>query len=504
MGNTCHHQVGASDDSIGRNGIDIDVQTLVLPPRSVRFPLRDASCEGGELLLFLEGAQNVHYGGQPGSLSCECNAAPSRARGRPAVQAWAQDPSGAVMGKVAKWPAKSSNANPSWYSARSLSIPVANSQQAKLHIELWEDSTLLERSVTDLADIPVQRVVTRELERRETVGPSQPPCRLAFQILDSRTLCDRHVVYFVRHGQSVWNAAQGSMDLHEMARTVDHPLSGKGRKQAEGLAKRIAKAAKQSNASLQQLFRPDVVYVSPLARAIQTAVIALGPTMSKQAGGPGEMVLMASAREKQNFGGLDTKSTRVGVDVLQNSLDELRTLYDGEEGKVEETFGGLRFDTSDVEDQWWFEGMAESSGELKARLQEFMSQLLYSPHRSAVVVGHSHFFRAVFKAFLGDDFFAENKELASALVRKKLQNCGVARVELDPRRGTGGGPIVSAQLVLDTVLEGEASLLACCTAEQRSSVSPAPSRDEELFAPEAGEAYQAVSDPGSKPLRPPL
>mmetsp|Transcript_100660 Transcript_100660/g.313814 ORF Transcript_100660/g.313814 Transcript_100660/m.313814 type:complete len:268 (+) Transcript_100660:757-1560(+) len=262
------------------------------------------------------------------------------------------------------------------------------------------------------------------------------------------------------------------------------------------------RAATQADAAVEEMLRPEAVYVSPLSRAIQTAVIALGPTLTRQKG-CGELVLMANAREKQNFGGLDTWSTKIGVDVLQNCLDELRVLYEGEEKDVLETFGRLRFDAHDVQDNWWFDGIAESKEDLQVRMEEFMSQLLYSPHRSMVVVGHSHFFRAVFKTFLSDDFFAENKELARAISSKKLMNCGVARVELDPKRGLSGGPITGVELILGTQLDSDGQgLLACCNAEKQRSPTTV-SRDEELFS-EPGEEYEVMPDSGLPSGVPPL
>lgn len=112
----------------------------------------------------------------------------------------------------------------------------------------------------------------------------------------------------------------------------------------------------------------------------------------------------------------------------------------------------MRCDTSEVQDRWWCEKHSESETQLQARLHEFMSQLLYSPHANIIVVGHSHFFRAVFREFLSAEFRAQKPELARDFSSMKLMNCGVARLDLDPRRGLTGGPILSAESVLGSEL----------------------------------------------------
>merc|ERR1719265_2611034 len=80
-----------------------------------------------------------------------------------------------------------------------------------------------------------------------------------------------------------------------------------------------------------------------------------------------------------------------------------------------------------------------------------MSQLIYSPHRTAVVVGHSHFFRAIFQHFTSPVFKERDVDLANDLSTKKLCNCGVAKIVLDASvsRET---PIMDVELLLDTEL----------------------------------------------------
>ena len=54
----------------------------------------------------------------------------------------------------------------------------------------------------------------------------------------------RKLVFFVRHGESVWNAAQERHDVYSMMKETDHGLSVKGMQQAEALGRRIRRAAR--------------------------------------------------------------------------------------------------------------------------------------------------------------------------------------------------------------------------------------------------------------------
>lgn len=355
------------------------------------------------------------------------------------------------------------------------------------------------------------------------------PTTVSMQIVDSNEVLEPRVVFFVRHGESTWNEAQDRLDVGAMIHTTNHPLSRQGREQAEGLSRRLmglaealrannpkkgtlnqfrsAPAPKRSSSwvstssfSLSHklhaatigfrgegedeavskhprlargadlLLRPDVLYVSPLTRAVQTAAIAFWELQAHE-GVRRELVFMPNAREQQKFGGRDTKSSVRGLDVIQRSLNELRALYsDVPDSPVVDNFKKLKFDVQEVQDQWWTVDSKESDAQLAARLNDFMSQLLFSPHRVIVVVGHSFFFRAVFKKYLSSSFKAKRPFFAAQLQTKKLMNCGIARVEMAPRE-MEDGPITDVELVLDSELVPSAARRWCfCCRKRRMKV----------------------------------
>mmetsp|Transcript_91153 Transcript_91153/g.294533 ORF Transcript_91153/g.294533 Transcript_91153/m.294533 type:complete len:631 (-) Transcript_91153:43-1935(-) len=369
------------------------------------------------------------------------------------------------------WPLKCCVGKASWYSAKSLCVPFQERRRYVLTLQVWDGKNLLATLEEPLGDLPVHAPISRELPLASGRKPDkvqvQPSSGLSvsFQILSAEAIAHKRTVFFVRHAESVWNVAQSKAQVHKMVSETDHGLSAAGGRQAEKLAERLAEAAKgrpearadaaEDHAVAAELLRPDVVYVSPLTRAVQTAVISLGPTLV-QHGGLGEVVLMPNAREKHNLGGMDTVSTKTGVSILHGVLKKLRDLSrdakDGDATDAPETFGRLRFDIAATEEQWWSEGRSEPKAQVQLRMREFMSQLLYSPHRSIVVVGHSLFFKAVMKCYLNEEFKTKQPDFAERVSKMKLMNCGILRLELDPQRGLDGNPIMDARLVLGSEL----------------------------------------------------
>jgi len=259
--------------------------------------------------------------------------------------------------------------------------------------------------------------------------------------------------------------------------------------------------------------QPGVIMASPLGRALQTAVIAYGPLA--KASEAHEMILAPNAKEKQNFGGLDTVCTKMGEEILLSTQEELRSLYADQtkDAYVADLFKQLRFDLEEVQERWWSDGQAESTKQLEARLDEFMYQLLFMPKASVVVFGHSLFFQQLVRKFLSEDM--RTSEFGQQLCKQKLSNCGVLRLDMDPSRMLDG-PFLKAQLVLGTELVASESFsMNCCAASSDrqdelrpddvmshqalglpSSPLPNESRDEEPIVPQAL-SPSAVNEPAS-------
>jgi hypothetical protein len=61
----------------------------------------------------------------------------------------------------------------------------------------------------------------------------------------------------------------------------------------------------------------------------------------------------------------------------------------------------------------------------------FFSFGSYSSAETIVLVGHSHFIREMLRAQMHSDFAAAQPQLAADLRKKKLSNCGIARLDLE-------------------------------------------------------------------------
>ena len=89
------------------------------------------------------------------------------------------------------------------------------------------------------------KVLTSSLNAHE-MGPSVALRRVVVE----QPLPQRMIIFFVRHGESLWNEAQSRCDCHGMARQVDHELNADGIRQCERLRQRWNEAdAKLSTVS---------------------------------------------------------------------------------------------------------------------------------------------------------------------------------------------------------------------------------------------------------------
>jgi broad specificity phosphatase PhoE len=164
-----------------------------------------------------------------------------------------------------------------------------------------------------------------------------------------------HRVAFIRHGQSVHNAAY-SEGLEPPPDLIDAPLSALGRSQAQGLQRKIE--------------RMDfgVVVTSPLTRAIETTLILFARSSARVVvtsllhefvAHPCD-IGRAGARLKSDFPQLDFSGFKDGA-------------YD------QTTFDNRKF-------------LPEDPEQFKRRCHDFLAWLLAEYSEPVAVVGHSSFF----------------------------------------------------------------------------------------------------------------
>lgn len=149
------------------------------------------------------------------------------------VLMWIADSHGEPLGPIAEWPARKGVA-PLWNSARQLvqtMHPAEGRGPAKVHIELWGELDDHSRvPVAGPASLTPSKVPMMEtilsLQRSAAASASKafnpvPPASLVMRCLPSipRPLVaasQRKTLFFIRHGESKWNAAKRGTLIHAL------------------------------------------------------------------------------------------------------------------------------------------------------------------------------------------------------------------------------------------------------------------------------------------------
>jgi len=258
-------------------------------------------------------------------------------------------------------------------------------------------------------------------------------------------------LFLIRHAESVWNAAlaDGASSLVREMWDRDHPLTEVGADQAASLRQRMSDgfpSSPQEDSTDTKCFYDhflasrELVYCSPLLRAVQTAHLAFSSL-----DGWGQIRLLKDAREHYNY---VTERDCLGVATGDRLVDRaVKT-----DSRLEDLRS--RIDVSDCMDRWWSD-TPDRMLDLDARHRALWSRLLSEdPRSSRTLVTHSNLIRALLLRFgCGqhqslEDFLVKQPEDAPSspagsgtlnqAMTAKLQNCGVIGVrcvfcDVDPR-----------------------------------------------------------------------
>lgn len=392
----------------------------------------------------------------------------------------------------AKWPVKWDANNPVWNSCRPLGKALLGGAGMRVRLKLYDHdeaplgklqrSELIGTASIALSELRIGEapsslpvVLKRSKLRRASALLSTKPTQRPFITLGRvapEEAPPRKTVYLVRHGESVWNAAQASKDVVAMMSAVDHPLNDTGRGQAESLARHLAAGGSEA----EEVMKATLVVCSPLTRAIQTCLVGLAPLLAHEGSGARSVQLNPNAREKRNFGGKDSSGKHVGDEITADLERSMYELYPAA-GKAEEllrwpwaastpctctctactaptqhahctcnAYARPQLDLELVQTQWWL-GQKEEEAHVVARTDELLAQLRYCEATSIVLVGHSHYFRELFRNFMPETA----QSAAPELLKKKLSNGGMVAVDLNwadqPEK-----PVASVRLLFDTEL----------------------------------------------------
>jgi broad specificity phosphatase PhoE len=288
------------------------------------------------------------------------------------------------------------------------------------------------------------------------------------------------VVFLLRHGQSNYNA--GGLDKHVpglASNYKDAPLTETGLYEALTVADKLEALLNGSRApgtqeeeDLVALTGPGgCAYASPLTRAVQTALVALGPLFQRNS--QLKLVLDPNMRESVDKLHWDSVGDSHLEEIKRKALARLEGLGDAGRGAAEAA-KSVTVDASATAGQWWSDS-EDSRDSLEERIETFFRTVSLSECRIAIVAGHSGLFRDTFKdlwkpgpeSYIPAWYRGTSQEWltvvstggaatlpADDLQSKKLANLGLAGMSLNPQPIGSSKPILSrVRLMLDTRIQ---------------------------------------------------
>jgi len=332
---------------------------------------------------------------------------------------------------------------------------------AHVAIPLTELPEIAHRASTDLLRSFEMKMDTPLCgEGRENVVAS-----VALRRITVPATARRKTLYLIRHGSSMWNEAEANMRYDKMV-GVDHPLNKDGVQQCTDLND----TWRSSGAWRHKVEKGDkgfegasLILVSPLTRAVQTALVALHshPTLRDRG-----LRLQRSMREVKNtLASLDTIGDKIGGDDIKAKA--CQCLADVGVTKTETSLAWARdvvFDENDVLSNWWTtKSGLDCDTDVEERLADFMSTVQFVPEASIICVGHSLFFRELMRHYIakGSRLELSQPDLVEGLRTQKMANAACLRVDVFfPQPEVCGGPapvpeIVAAEFMWGTGLAGK-------------------------------------------------
>lgn len=237
------------------------------------------------------------------------------------------------------------------------------------------------------------------------------------------------IIHLVRHGQGFHNVAgEVTQELYCDETYFDAHLTARGWQQAGDLKAH----AKTSDARI----KPEIVIVSPLMRAMQTAAAAFGG--GKWQEGDTTAQLMTEGSEQKEISAAHSAIAQSEVPFVAFELcrehigkhpcDRRRPLEE-----YRKKFPGIDFsNVLNEDDIYWKAGQRESDADIAKRGIEFLQWLSNRPETEIAVVSHSGFLRCMLSNFDG----AGSKSVRDDM-RRLFANCELRTVVLGAAESEG-------------------------------------------------------------------
>jgi len=330
------------------------------------------------------------------------------------------------------------NANkPVWNSRRHFHGMHNEDKKLYLAIQLFDfdslsNDDLIGEAAVDITSLKNGEVVRAELKFNPKTVPAthKEKCFVSFSVYKNVQWPTEKTVFFIRHGESKWNEAEHKIKKEgalmtgaaAMASQRDHALNDIGIEQARALNRRwkatrdgrdiksddvpkgMSYGEEPTTEDEKAFFEAELIYSSPLTRALQTCLLALEdhPTILEKG-----VKLQRQLREVKNRIGWDALGKEVGEDIpkrvkeqllleLKAKAEQLKDLSEDDVNKVT----GVKIELNDTFTHWW-DPDRDTSTEISDRLSDLIHTLRFSQEKTIICVGHSLFFREMCRAFIG-------------------------------------------------------------------------------------------------------
>jgi len=221
-------------------------------------------------------------------------------------------------------------------------------------------------------------------------------------------------------------------------------------------------------ALIDSLLQVGAIWSSPLARCVQTAMVALQPLT---ANGAVSVELKPMARERRELTNLHTSiGNSFGEHIRTRCLAKSREVSKSDEESLLAELEKVPITTSEVESQWWSTN-PEPEKDFQARMQELLTQVQYAPHDSILLVAHNDTLQELLRNCLHEDAREQHADLVAHLAKEPAPPCSLIGFTLDFRR-TGGKPITELALLGRVDGPGQVDLFGRVDALRRASGRP--------------------------------
>lgn len=234
--------------------------------------------------------------------------------------------------------------------------------------------------------------------------------------------------------------------MRRMLSSVDHSLSSCGWAECNKLATQIKEWSESESVvsdedTVQKYQRHLVtgkvkILCSPMKRAVQTAMLALGSHPACVADG---ITLTEPLREIKSRVGFDCVSDHFGAAIEESAIADLQTLEDTDEKVLAKSFPSV--DSSAIGSPWWTSKThKDQEGEVARRLSRLSAAVQHCPETTVVLVGHSNLFREYVCGDFGRGVLSRGgcltkpMHISSLVTTQVLQGNHRARVRTKPSR----------------------------------------------------------------------